>query len=116
MDVTDICSAAQLLMQANAHHGLKEDRKQHLKIYQRKMRKGVFSAGDDEAEVHYSCPGRPLPTLCMSSSSTFLKKRKKWYGLRILCVSFVSDTRHAQGLDLAGLSLDEGGPVLKNEV
>lgn len=42
-----------LMMQANDHHNLKTFRKQHLLIYQRKSRKGVFlaGAGDDEAEV-----------------------------------------------------------------
>ena len=87
MGVTDVSFAPQLLMQANEHHGVKEKRKQHLKIYQRKMRKGVFSAGDDEAEVYYFCLGRPLPTLSISST-TYLKKGERYCDLRIVRVSF----------------------------
>lgn len=34
-----------LLMQANDHQGLKAYRKQHMALYQRRLRKGVFSLG-----------------------------------------------------------------------
>jgi TATA-binding protein-associated factor Taf7 len=34
-----------LLMQANDHQGLKAYRKQHMALYQRRLRKGVFSSG-----------------------------------------------------------------------
>ena len=63
MCAADMCSASQLMMRANDHHNLKDTRKQHLKIYQRRMRrKGIFSAEDDEAPVLIlQPPGSPLP-------------------------------------------------------
>lgn len=39
-----------LLMRANDHQGLKGHRKQHMLLYQKKLRKGVFAGGDGNAE------------------------------------------------------------------
>jgi hypothetical protein len=64
MRPADMCSAPQLMMRANDHHNLKDTRKQHLKVYQQRMRrqKGIFSAEDDEATVLIlQPPGSPLP-------------------------------------------------------
>lgn len=65
------CAPAQLMMQANDHHNLKDKRKQHLKIYQRRMRKGTFSAEGDEATVlivysHSRAPLSQIPWILIT--------------------------------------------------
>ena len=61
MRAADMCSVPQLMIRANDHHNLKDTRKQHLKVYQRRMRRGALTAEELATVLIFQPPGSPLP-------------------------------------------------------